>query len=75
MTFKIDIKKGNILGSKDDDDTTVGEAIETIYPDYDNDYINIWLTENLRICLDFRGDISDIYDDLIDMLNNIQSIN
>jgi hypothetical protein len=71
--FKIVFNKTDILGEIDAEDTSVGEAIWTTYPDYDSDVFLHWKTS--IISLDKRGTMSDIYNDVIYMLKDLREGN
>lgn len=71
--FKIEFKVTNKLGIKDTEDISVSEAIWTAYHNYGEE---ITITfGNYLIYLDKKGDISDIYNDIIYMLKNVKENN
>lgn len=67
--FKIEFKNTKKLGKKDPEDISVSEAIWSTYLNYD-EYIIITFGDYL-IHLDKRGDISNIYNDIIYMLTDL----
>ncbi|WP_300686889.1 hypothetical protein [Chryseobacterium sp.] len=67
--FKIEFNKTIELGVIDVEDTSVSEAIWSTYPDYKPDVFIHW--KGYQIELDKRGDISSIYNDIIDMLEEL----
>ncbi|MGH1517939.1 hypothetical protein [Chryseobacterium sp. JK1] len=71
--FKIEFNTTTELGKIDTEDTSVGEAIWTIHPYYENDVFIQW--KGYQIELDKRGTISDIYNDLIYLLDELQAGN
>ncbi|MCE4057324.1 hypothetical protein [Pseudomonas sp. Au-Pse12] len=68
--FKLEIIRNTPLGKKDDEDSSVSEAIFSTYLEYKTDILLHW--DDLTLCLSRRGDISEIYDDIIDMLNQLE---
>ena len=68
--FKLEIIRDTPLGEKDSEDTSVSEAIFSTYLEYKTDILLHW--DDLVLCLSRRGDISDIYDDIIDVLTNLE---
>ena len=68
--FRIKINNNVLLGKIDYDDETVAEAIHSTYPDYSYD-ISLWWNDFV-IPLDRRGDISEMYNDIIFMLNALK---
>ncbi|UKB82389.1 hypothetical protein LF887_15395 [Chryseobacterium sp. MEBOG06] len=67
--FKIEFNKTIELGVIDIEDASVSEAIWSTYPDYKSDVFIHW--KGYQIELDKRGDISTIYNDIIDMLEEL----
>lgn len=67
--FKIEFNKTIELGVIDVENTSVSEAIWSTYPDYKSDVFIHW--KGYQIELDKRGDISTIYNDIIDMLEEL----
>jgi len=68
--FRIKINNDVLLGGIDDDDETVAEAIYSTYSDYTYDISLVW--NNFIIPLDRRGDISEMYNDIVLMLNALK---
>lgn len=68
--FRIKINNDLLLGEIDNDDKTVAEAIYSTYQDYSYDLSLIW--NDFIIPLDRRGDISDMFNDIIHMLNALK---
>lgn len=68
--FKIKINNEVLLGEIDKNDETVAEAIFSTYSDYTYDISLIW--NNFIIPLDRRGDISDMFNDIIFMLSSLK---
>lgn len=68
--FRIKINNEVSLGKIDYDDETVCEAIHSTYPEYHYDISLIW--NDFVIQLDRRGDISEMYNDIIRMLNALK---
>ena len=68
--FRIKINNEVLLGKIDYDDETVAEAIHSTYPDYSYDISLCW--NDFVIPLDRRGDISEMYDDIIFMLTALK---
>lgn len=68
--FKLEIIRDTPLEKKDDEDTSVSEAISSIYSEYTPDILLHW--DELTLCLSRRGDISDIYDDIVDVLTQLE---
>ncbi|MFZ4929414.1 hypothetical protein [Chryseobacterium sp. Mn2064] len=71
--FKIEFNTTTELGEIDTEDTSVSEAIWSIHPYYDNDVFIHW--KDYQIELDKRGTISDIYNDLIYLLDELNAGN
>lgn len=69
--FKIEFDKTKILGKIDLQDKSVSEAIFSIYPTYDDTIFIYW--RNYVLCLDRRGDMSTIYNDIIEMLQELSN--
>ncbi|MEN7547375.1 hypothetical protein AAG747_05625 [Rapidithrix thailandica] len=69
--FYIELKKDILLGHYDSEDESVSEAVFSIYPDYENYEFIIHLNNDLKLLLDFRGDMSEIYNDVIKMMRAI----
>ncbi|AYN04403.1 hypothetical protein [Flavobacterium sp. 140616W15] len=75
--FKIKFNCENVIGTFDEDDETVGEAIESSFGNYDTDVFIYW--NSYIIYLNKKCDISDIYNDIIKMIlclkeNNTENI-
>lgn len=68
--FKLEVIRDTLLGTKDSEDTSVSEAIFSTYLEYSPDILLHW--NDLTLCLSRRGDISDIYDDIIDILTQLE---
>lgn len=71
--FKIEFNKVIELGEIDVENTSVSEAIWSTYPEYKSDVFIHW--KGYQIELDKRGDISNIYNDIIDMLEELSNNN
>lgn len=70
LMFKLELVRNTPLGQKDDDDISVSEAISSTYSDYETD-IHLFFND-LILCLSRKGDISDIYGDIIDIFKEIE---
>lgn len=71
--FNLTINRCEFLGGYDDEDETISEAIETIYP-Y-NPGADILLNWNdYLVELSFKDDISSIYNDIVNMIKDLNSI-
>lgn len=68
--FAITFDKTKISGKADTEDTAVSEAIFSIYPTYDDGIYMQW--NEYSLYLDRRGDMSTIYNDVIDMLQELE---
>lgn len=68
--FKLEIVRDTPLGKKDIEDRSVSDAIFSTYLEYKTDILLHW--GDLALCLSRRGDISDIYDDIVDVLTNLE---
>lgn len=68
--FRIKITNEALIGEIDLDDETVAEAIFSTYSNYTYDILLMW--NDLVIPLDRRGDISDIYNDIVFMLDSLK---
>lgn len=64
--FNINFDNSVELGLLDSEDTTVSEAIYTIYLDYSDSFTLNW--NNYLVPLSKKGDLSEIYNDIIKML-------
>ncbi len=75
--FDLQFNQQRVLNKRDVDDTTISEAISSIYECYDNDLKIIW--NDLSFVLDFNSDISIIFNDLLymieDLNNNLSEFN
>lgn len=70
IMFKLELIRDTPLGQKDEEDTTVSEAIFSVYSDYETD-IHLFFGDFL-VCLSRRGDISDIYNDIVDIFMQLE---
>ncbi|EMS4514826.1 TPA: hypothetical protein ACGBQD_000643 [Escherichia coli] len=68
--FKLIAIKETPLGVKDDEDLSVSEAIYSTYTDYTNDILMVF--DKVVLCLDRKGDISDIYNDIVNIFEQIE---
>ncbi len=68
--IKIESKKQKEFTSLDEEDETVSEAIETIYESYKPDVKITY--KNYILYLSKKGDISDIFDGIIEVLSEIE---
>ncbi|ECF6265277.1 hypothetical protein PL246_23340 [Salmonella enterica] len=68
--FKLELVRKTPLGQKDDEDISVSEAIFSAYSDYETD-IHLFFND-LILCLSRKGDISDIYGDIVDIFKQIE---
>lgn len=68
--FIIKITNEVLIGKIDPDDETVSEAIFSTYSDYTYDILLMW--NELVIPLDRRGDLSEIYNDIVFMLDSLK---
>ncbi len=68
--FNIKFKKSKEIAEPDLEDTTYSEAIETIYSINDK-LIIIW--KGVDIILSFKYDLSDIWNDIIKSISNIEN--
>ncbi|BDR55757.1 hypothetical protein [Xylocopilactobacillus apis] len=64
--FEIDFSSSVNLGKLDSEDSTVAEAIYTIYSEYSETFTLNW--NNYLIPLSKKGDLSEIYNDIVKML-------
>lgn len=71
--FSIEVLDDFVLGEKDEEDISVSEAIESIYVEYTHDIVLNWNEHITR--LDRKGDISEMYNDIIRMLNALTDRN
>ncbi|EGI1937926.1 hypothetical protein K7N57_000722 [Salmonella enterica] len=71
--FSIVLLNDFVLGEMDEEDTTVSEAIDSIYVEYTHDIVFKWNNHETR--LDRKGDISEIYNDIILMLKLLSDKN
>ena len=69
--FKITTAHSDKLNSKDPEDLTVSEAIHTIYPGYN--YIDTVYWNRITIQIDRKGDLSSIYNDIVQFVHDIRS--
>ncbi|POP44312.1 hypothetical protein CHU32_02575 [Superficieibacter electus] len=67
--FKLEMVRTTPLGQKDNEDLSVSEAISSTCSDYETD-IHLFFGD-LILCLSKRGDISDIYNDIIDIFKQL----
>lgn len=70
MHFSIDTEACNELGSKDPEDSTTSEAIESAYRH--GSAVRINFGEQTWARLPVSGGVSDIYDDIIRMLKRLE---
>ncbi|WP_028620781.1 hypothetical protein [Pseudomonas sp. Ant30-3] len=68
--FKLEIIRDTPLGKKNNEDTSVSEAIFSTYLEYKTDILLHW--NDLTLCLSRRGDISEIYSDVVDVLIELE---
>ena len=68
--FKLIAIKETPLGVKDDEDLSVSEAIYSTHTDYTNDILMVF--DKVVLCLDRKGDISDIYNDIVNIFEQIE---
>lgn len=68
--FKLIAIKETPLGVKDDEDLSVSEAIYSTYTDYTNDILMVF--DKVVLCLDRKGDISDIYNDIVNIFEQLE---
>lgn len=71
--FSIEFANSINLGKFDREDSTVSEAIYTIYPDYSDSFTLNW--NKYLIPLSKKGDLSEIYNDLVNILTLIKTDN
>lgn len=69
--FKINIKHQFVLGEVDAGDESVAEAISSTYSEYTHDIEVNW--GSCAFALDRRGDLSEIYNDLVLMLTKLEN--
>jgi len=66
VILNIKVEKINTpSGKRDVEDTTLSEAIESIYDNYKDFVFRVSLDNNVKILLDFKGDLSSIINDII----------
>ncbi len=68
--FKIIIIRETPLGIKDEEDLSVSEAIYSTYADYTDDILMVF--DKVVLCLDRRSDVSDIYNDIVDIFEQLE---
>ena len=75
MSFRIEMEPYKTLGVRDPEDTTVSEAIESVYrpgPAVRGPKIRIHLTRQTWVTVPVEGGVSDIYNDLVWMLKKLE---
>lgn len=70
LMFKLELVRDTPLGQKDDEDISVSEAIFSTYSDYETD-IHLFFND-LILCLSRKGDVSDIYSDVVDIFRQLE---
>lgn len=68
--FRVELHRSEALRPRDPDDSTVAEAIESIYPH--EAFVRIRLTVDASVQLPVSGGVSDIYNDLATMLTRLE---
>ncbi len=70
--FDIQIQQQRVLNNRNSEDRTISEAIATIYSSYENELKIVW--NDLIFVLDFNSDLSIIFNDILNLINDIDSM-